>query len=100
MRKPGRQYKILYADKAEAIGRGGLVFPSQLSAEDYVMKANQETPRFHHWVEPMPESQEELNAILPEVWPDTAPTREELIEKLTGYITAPNPIFTRLTQTK
>jgi hypothetical protein len=57
-------YKILYADKAEAMGRGGLVFSSQLEAIDFIKKAGQESPRFHYWFEPMPKTQEELNAML------------------------------------
>ena len=48
-------YKILYVKTSEAMDRGGLVFPSQLHAEDYIKKASQESPDFHYWAEPMPE---------------------------------------------
>lgn len=51
-------YRILYVEKAEALNRPGLVFNSQLSAEDHVKKISQESPNFHFWIEPMPAPQE------------------------------------------
>lgn len=64
MKKPGKTYKILYADKSEATSRGGLVFNNRTDADDYVKKANEENSRFHCWVEVMPESQADVDALL------------------------------------
>jgi len=50
-------YKILYVKIEEAMSRGGLVFNSQLEAEDAAKKANAECPGFHCWAEPLPEPQ-------------------------------------------
>ena len=56
-------YKIVYADRVAAMDRGGLVFNNQLEADEYVKKANQESPGFHHWFEPIPEPGEKITAL-------------------------------------
>jgi hypothetical protein len=50
-------YKIAYADKVEALSKPGLIFSTQLEADDYIKKVSQESPRFHYWVEPIPETE-------------------------------------------